>query len=671
MNGIPAARTTIQDHTAVAISVALAVITLGLYAPVLGHDFIDFDDGAYVTANPMVQQGWNGQSFAWAWTTGHAANWHPLTWLSHITDCALFGLEPAGHHAINVLLHAANTVLLFLLLRRMTGDVWRPAIVSALFGWHPLHVESVAWVAERKDVLSTFFFLLTIWAYARYVAEFKVQSSKFKVFYGLSLVFFVCALLSKPMVVTLPFVLLLLDFWPLQRFGRGVGARLVVEKMPFFALSAASCAATYWVQRSAGAVTQFIPLLYRAENAVLSYWRYLGRMIWPAHLAVVYPYSKVPPRWDVALFGLLLLAAITWLAFKYRQQRYLAVGWLWYLGTLVPVIGLVQAGQQSSADRYTYIPLIGIFLAIVWGGAKLAAKWQIRPWVTTLLAGLVLTACAAATEVQLSYWTDSGTLFRRTLAVTKDNEVAWNSLGVYLLTQQQEKEAVESFAKSVAIAPDYEPALYNMGAYCWRHGRNEEALHYFTESLRFRERPTTCYHVGLALMALHRRSEAVPYFAKAVAFGPNFIPARMSLADGLSESGNNKEAALQYREVLRRDPSQADARCDLALILAGQGQTAEAVEELEEALRLRPSDASAHCNLGNLFMEQGKTDMAAVEYRAALRLRPGSPEIHCNLGAALALQGQKQQAMDEFHEALRLAPNFTQAKERLNALKGQ
>jgi len=646
MKEIPAAREATWNKTTVAIALVLALVTLGLYTPVLGHDFIDFDDDTYVTANPMVQQGWTWPALDWAWTTGHAANWHPLTWLSHITDCSLFGLQPAGHHATSALWHAANTVLLFLLLRRMTGAVWRAGIVAALFGWHPLHVESVAWVAERKDVLSAFFFFLTIWAYIRYAEEFKVQpafakatagkSSKFKVFYCLSLLLFACGLMSKPMVVTLPFVLLLLDYWPLERFGYGVGMRLLVEKLPFLALSAADCVVTYFVQKSGGAVADAMPFYLRAMNAVLSYGRYLGRMFWPTKLAVIYPYSTNVPLDGLCACGL-LLAALTWLALKCRRQRYLATGWFWYLGTLVPVIGLVQAGPQSSGDRFTYIPLIGIFLMIVWGGADLAAKWRLPTWAPALASALVLACCAAGTELQLGYWTDSGTLFSRALAVTKDNYLAWNNLGSHLL----------------------------------RQGKAGEALRCFNISVQEHQRPVNLRNAGKALESLHRPSEAVGFFAKALALDPNYIPARMSLADSLADNGKNDEAVSEYRKVLQSDPDHVDAHCNLGCTLAAQGKTAEAMAELQEALRLRPSDASTRCNLGNLLLEQGKLDEAAAEYRTALRSKPGSPEIHSNLGAVLALQGRRQEAMDEFNEALRLAPNFTQAKERLKALAGK
>jgi tetratricopeptide (TPR) repeat protein len=359
-------------------------------------------------------------------------------------------------------------------------------------------------------------------------------------------------------------------------------------------------------------------------------------MLWPAHLSVIYPYSKSVPMVQLCVCGL-LLAGVTWLVLKFRQRRYLATGWFWYLGTLVPVIGIVQAGPQSSADRFTYIPLIGLFVMIVWGAAELAANWRLPAWVAALSAVFVLAACAAGTELQLRYWTDSGTLFGRSLTLTQSNYLAWNNLGNYLLKQ----------------------------------GKPAEAWRCFSMSLQDQERPVNLHNAGLALKAMHRPADAVRLFDKALTLDPNYIPARMSLAEALADDGKNDQAAGEYRKVLRLDPEQVDAHCNLACALAAQGKTAEAMTELQQALRLSPSDASAHCNLGNLLMDQGKLDEAASEYRAALRSKPGSPEIHSNLGAVLAQQGRRQEARDEFNEALQLDPSFTQARERLKALTGK
>jgi tetratricopeptide (TPR) repeat protein len=704
MKGNPGARAPIETSTVAAICVGLTLVTLGLYAQVLGHDFLNFDDDIYVTDNPMVLNGWTWHGFVAAWTTVHAGYWIPLIWLSHMTDCALYGLNPAGHHATNVVLHAANAVLLFLLLRRMTGAVWRSATVAALFAWHPLHVESVAWITERKDVLSTLFFIGSIWLYSKYTEEFKVQGSRSKVCYSLSLLLFACALLSKPMVVTLPFVLLLLDYWPLERFGPGQAGPLILEKLPFFALSFADGVVTYLTQQSAGATEGFTPFPIRAGNAVLSYGRYLAHTVWPTRLAALYPYSINLSRLELSA-SWLLLVALTWFALNHRRQRYLATGWFWYLGTLVPVIGLVQSGSQSSADRFTYIPLIGIFVMIVWGVADWAAATRFPAWKLALTAGGVLAVCAGTTTVQLGYWSDSGVLFNHAIAVTDSNYMAWNNLGFFLLDQDQSREAVECFSNSLAVMTinpagwdgmgtywlsqkndemafqcfskaltfkkNDDGSLYNLGVYYARHGRNAEALDSFTESMRVRPRPNTCCHIGLALQALNRSTEAIPFFRQALALNPNYTPARLSLADELLAEGKNADAAIEYRKILQADPSYEPAHSNLAYALAAQGQIDEAITELQQAVVLQPSDASAHCNLGNLLAKQGKWDQAILEYRTALRFKGSSPEIHSNLGAVMAQQGHRQEAAQEFNEALRIDPNFSQAKEQLKALTDQ
>ena len=456
------------------IYLVLIVITFALFSRVLSSDFINFDDGTYITENPMVQNGLTSTSVVWAFTSGYASNWHPLTWISHMVDCQLYGLNPQGHHLTSLLFHIFNVLLLFLVLRNITGAVWRSAVVAALFAWHPLHVESVAWVAERKDVLSTFFWLLTMLAYARYAEESKVQSPKSKVYYGLALVCFALGLMAKPMLVTLPFLLLLLDFWPLRRIydpdakACGAGLRftiyeptdlqtassfkapsgplasptshksqityrkLILEKVPFLLLAIASSVVTFLVQKTGGAVASLEALSFgqRIANALVSYIRYLGKMVWPRDLAVFYPIHHAWAAWQWAGAGLLIVAISVLAIAMIRQRPYFSVGWFWYLGTLVPVIGLIQVGGQSMADRYTYMPLVGIFIIFSWGMADLLGRGQLRrmnlAWAVIVP---VLVACLMVTRSQTSYWKDSITLFRHAIAVTTDNTLAHVDLG--------------------------------------------------------------------------------------------------------------------------------------------------------------------------------------------------------------------------------------------------
>jgi hypothetical protein len=375
------------------IAIALALVTLAVFCPVTRFQFVNYDDTDFVTANPHVQAGLTAEGFKWAWHSEVARNWHPVTMFSHMLDCQLFGVKPWWPHFVNLLLHAANTVLLFGLLSRMTGAVWRSVAVAALFALHPLHVESVAWVAERKDVLSTLFWFLTSWAYLRYVEEFKVRSSKFKVFYVLSILLFALGLMSKPMLVTVPFTLLLLDYWPLGRMKAGVPVwQLVAEKIPYFLLSAASCVVTYLVQQHGGAMLrlQDFPLASRLGNALVSYVRYVEMMFWPHHLAGLYLRSGQWPLWEVALAALFLLTLSILVVAQRRKRPYLAVGWFWYVGTLVPVIGLVQVGMQAVADRYTYVPLIGLFVILAWGGWELAGVWHLTRFALAAAAGVLL-----------------------------------------------------------------------------------------------------------------------------------------------------------------------------------------------------------------------------------------------------------------------------------------
>ena len=452
------------------IGLLLGLAILALYWPALNCDFVNYDDPTYITSNQDIQHGLNKESIAWAFKTGAASNWHPLTWLSHMLDVQLYGLNPKWHHLTNLLLHMVNSILLFLILKRMTGALWRSAMVAALFALHPLRVESVVWISERKDVLSTLFWMLTVGAYARYVEKVDGQSqhnsqqrtigasSKVKVYYGLAILFFACGLMSKPMLVTLPFVLFLLDYWPLQRFQipelQGV-SRLLLEKIPFFAMAIASSVVTFIVQKQGGAVSPLtgLPFLARFGNAFIAYTRYLGKTIWPVDLSVLYPH---PGHWPIIqiigaiVFLALITAAVIW---RWRAQPYLAVGWFWFVGMLVPAIGLVQVGIQSMADRYSYVPIIGIFIMAVWGMGELSARLPSGKWVAGIFAGLVLVICAVMTPLQVKFWQNSETLFLHAVDVTDDNYLAYNNLGFFYSNMGQTERAMKFYQSALKINP--------------------------------------------------------------------------------------------------------------------------------------------------------------------------------------------------------------------------
>jgi protein O-mannosyl-transferase len=521
------------------LSVLLALATLAVYWPVTRFDFINFDDHTYVSQNPHVLPGLSWRGVVWAFQVGYSANWHPLTWLSHMLDVQLFGVRPGLHHLVNLLFHGANAILLFLLLHSMTRALWRSAIVAALFALHPLHVESVAWVAERKDVLSTFFGLLAIWAYAAYVkAESKTQSAESRnpqptsgsqtssIFYLLSLALFACSLMSKPMLVTLPFLLLLLDYWPLRRMQKEecrkknaeAGASslilhpssfILLEKLPFLALSAASSVVTFLAQKAGHALfsVEAIPMGLRVSNALVSYVRYIGKMVWPGHLALLYPY---PGSWPVArvLFAALGLAAASFLALRWMRIRpYFTVGWFWFLGALVPVIGLVQVGSQALADRYTYIPLVGLFVSVVWIVAELSNRWPHRSTIVPCFVILVLLVCATVSRLQVAYWQDSITVFERALAVTTDNPVAHQNLGAALSKQGRLEEAKRHLTAAIQLNPHVPETQYELGHVLLRENRTREAIEQYQLALSLRPNWPEVLNNLAWLLATHPSAE--------------------------------------------------------------------------------------------------------------------------------------------------------------------
>ncbi len=544
------------------ISLALAGVTLLLFWRITHHGFINFDDPGYVYQNAHVISGFSLANVSWAFTTFHMGNWHPLAWLSHMADCQLFGLDPGWHHFSSLLLHALNAVCLFLLLSRLTGSLWRSAFVASLFALHPLHVESVAWVAERKDLLAALFWLLTMYAYARYVE--RPGGGR----YLLVVASFILGLMAKPMLVTLPFVLLLCDYWPLGRMaadrpGAQSLRKLAWEKWPLFALSALSSLVTVYAQQHGGAVSSLgsVPLGVRIANALTSWVWYLGKMLWPAHLSIIYPLDRAMPLWPAALAGALLLGVTFLVLRRGRKYPYLPVGWLWYLGTLVPVIGLVQVGLQASADRYTYLPLIGPFVMIAWGVHDLLAKWRMPRQVPAVAAFLVLALLAAGTRQRLGDWRDSTTLFSQAIAVTGDNFYAHYSLGTTLAEEGMADRAIGEYQAALAINPRFAQAYYNLGNEYGQLNRLEQSADAYRRALALSPGNAQFQNnLGVALARMGRRGEAIEQFAAAVRSRGDYAEAHYNLGIALQEEGRSGEAARQFAETVRLQPGNADAR---------------------------------------------------------------------------------------------------------------
>lgn len=572
-----------------------------MYARVWQHGFVNLDDAQYVSDNPAVSGGLSARGLSWAFTTPHAGNWHPLTWLSHMLDVELYGMNAGPHHLTSLLLHVASALLLFGLLHRMTGALFRSAFVAALFALHPLHVESVAWVAERKDVLSTLFFLLTIRAYLAYVR--RPRPSR----YALVLVLFALGLMAKPMLVTLPFVLLLLDYWPL---GRAPSRRLVVEKLPLLALALASSVVTFLVQQQAGAVKGLdaLPFDHRLANAVMAYAAYIGKMLWPVQLAAIYPYPASRSAWLVAAAAAGLIAVTVLTLRAARRHPYLPVGWLWYLGTLMPVIGLVQVGSQPMADRYTYVPLIGLFLIVAWGMPDLLARWPHRDLALGVAAGSVILGCALAARAQVRHWRNSVALWQHALEVTTENPRAHNNLGHALAREGRGREAIGYYTEAVRIKPDYAEAHNNIGYALADQGRVREAIAHYSEALRVLPDYAEAHNnLGVALAGEGNADGAIQHLSDAVRIEPGRAEAHNNLGAVLAGQGRLEDAIRHLAEAVELRPGYADARRNLAMAhyeravtLAGQGRTSEAVGHLESVLKLDPSHEQASGALRSL-----------------------------------------------------------------------
>jgi len=744
-----------RDTRRVALICALlAAVTLATFWPVRRHEFINYDDDQYVTTNPHVLGGLTPQNIAWAFNVGYASNWHPLTWLSHILDVQLFGVKSGPQHLVNVLFHTANAVLLFLLLWHLSAALWRSAMVAALFALHPLHVESVAWLAERKDVLSTFFFLLTLWAYARYVESANHRDDAERPglqigrglrsfaggWYGLALLFFALGLMSKPMLVSVPFVLLLLDFWPFQRFRSALPAdlnrverseeplagktrpwpplppeggvsrelealtansrfsergapllRLLLEKLPFLGLAIASSVLTFIAQKRGNAMAIGMPLSLRVANAIASVWKYLAKTLWPTHLSIFYPHpdlaynfphpSGVPQPsfqwagWLIAVAALMLVLITVALLLWRKRQPWLTTGWFWYLVTLGPAIGIVQVGGQGMADRYTYIPLIGIFILVVWSAAEGLAAWRPARIVLGVGAGLVLFACTALTRQQLTYWRDDLTLWKHAQAVTAHNYAAEGALAMHLVGDGEYEHAVALFKTSLARNPYYQPSQLGVAIALSRMDKNEEAAEAYKAALRLNAAFAPA-HIGLGvvLSRLGKDDEALDQYDQAVFLAPDDALAQYNLGAGLYRRGKLDEAIRHLQVAVRLQPGSGqplmhpaepllyqDAVMFLAEALLKQGNLPQAQVWFGKLVQLRPADFQARINLGVVLWRLGLRDQAEAQYAEALRLKPDDPAVHCALGDAFLAQDRLAEAAAQFAEAKRLSPENREA----------
>ena len=620
----------------------LVLSTLVVYLQVGKFDFQNYDTEKYVYENKIVKAGLTAKGIKWAFTTIYFSNWHPLTWLSHMLDVQLYGLHPGRHHMISAFLHIVNTLLLFGILRRMTGALWQSSFVAALFALHPLHVESVVWVAERKDVLSTLFGLLVLWSYASYVQNPGVSR------YVFVILFFILGLMAKPMLVTLPFLLILLDYWPLQRVhfkkvnkidpsgkeGSTIWF-LVVEKFPLFIVAAASCVVTYYAQRAGGSIASMdaCPLSFRISNALISYVSYIAKMIWPAKLAIFYPYGKMVPAWQVWT-ACCLIMGISLLSVKYfRLRPWFPVGWLWFLGTLTPVIGVVQIGAQSMADRYTYVPIIGLFIIIAWGLFEFLARWSYQNLRFALIAAAASGVLMVVTWNQVRYWRTSVALFKHTIEVTENNYLAHNNLGQGLLLQGKTAEAVDHFKQSLKINENYGLAHFNMGVALFNQKRFEEALEYFMNAEQIMpDNARVYYSLGKTLYRLDKLDKAVE----------------------------------NLQQAIKIDPDYAEAYNDLGEALSGLEKYEKAVASFEQAIAINATYARAYYNYGNLWYHTGNLEYAMQNFIKAIKIDPAFAEAYNSAGAVLIKRGEVRKAAALFREALRIDPGYVAAQNNLN-----
>ncbi len=652
--------------TLVSVSLAVATLVYLVFGQTLGHQFVNFDDESYVYANPVISRGLSWSSIGWAFTHVLSHNWHPLTALSHMVDCQIFGLKPAGHHFTNVLLHTTATILLMIALFQMTGAFWRSAFVAALFGVHPLHVESVAWIAERKDVLSAVFFMLTLMAYTRYTRKPSPWH------YLLLSILFACGLMSKPMLVTVPLILLLLDYWPLQRFetGKTKISRLLLEKTPLLVMATAVAIITVVVQRRGiNSSVENISLPWRIGNALISATIYLRQMIWPDRLAVFYPHlGSQLPIWQIVI-ALLLLVCIMVAALLLRQARpYFFCGWLWYIGMLMPVIGIIQVGNQGHADRYMYLPQIGLLVAIAWGITDLSREWRARRLVLTSATAILVGLLTWRASIQTSFWRDSESLWTRAITVTNNNDLAHERLAGALLDKNRPDDAILQAQMAIKIKNTNASAENDLGVALSRKGQPDEALVHFRKA---RELDNTLsdihYNSANALAAGGNITEAIAEYEKQLEVNPNFTEAHNNLALLLLRTGRLREAEDHLLKALQIKPKYPEAHNNLAIVFSQSGRMEEAIAQWEKTLSIDADNLDAHCNLAWVLAtspaDSIRNGPAALEHaqRALTLSARSNPRIWRLVALAQAELGHFDAASEAAERALRLAQDQNNA----------
>ena len=678
-----------------AICIFLAVATFSVYLQVKDHEFIDYDDKAFISQNSNIKSGLSKESVIWAFTTTLSGSWEPITWLSHILGYQLYGSSSKNHHLINVFFHITNAVLLFIVLLRMTGALWQSGFVACMFALHPMNVESVAWLMERNMLLCTLFWLLTMLVYIHYTEKPSIKR------YSLVILFFTFGLMSKSMIVTLPFVLLMMDYWPLKRLKvnqkkyndkfemdfvikRSEVLRLVLEKIPLLILSLGLSITIFKLAEGYEGTDYMAAVSFfgRLNNGMVSYLEYLAKTVWPTGLAVLYPHPlNTLATWKGILCGMALLG-VTFFSIRFiKKSPYFAFGWFWYLGVLVPVIGIfVQVGGElAMADRYAYLPLIGIFIIIAWGLPELIARWRHREKILSISAGIIISMLMATTWIQLSYWKNSLDLFKRAISVANKKDpnfknpnhaLLYNHLGLVFYNMGKPEESTSHYEMAIKIAPDLAMAHTNLGISYLSMGNTEEAISHYKTAIKFNPNHAHGhYNLGIVLFALGKIEEAISHYQTAIKLNPNYAAAHNNLGLILEGNGRTREAISNYRTAINLKPGYAAAHSNLGNTLFALGKTEEAIVHYKKAIRLNPDFAMAYTNLGNALFALGKTEEAIYHFKTAIRLKPGYTEAHHNLGVALFAIKKVEESISHYKMAIKFKPDYPMAYTNLgNAL---